>query len=94
MMQSYLNTKKYYFSLKDATPLALQANVVYLLGSSSDKNQTYIGKTKRHLATRAREHFSGNSAIFYIYLPATHVIILPLRIFIFFHMVTMILIIK
>ena len=48
----------------------------------------------RHLATRAREHFSGNSAIFNIYLPATHVMILPLRIFIFCHMVEMILIIK
>ena len=53
-----------YFSLKDETPLALQANVVYLFEGSCDKNQTYIGKTKRHLATRAREHFSGNSAIF------------------------------
>ena len=53
-----------YFSLKDETPLALQANVVYLFEGSCDKNQTYIGKTKRHLATRVREHFSGNSAIF------------------------------
>ena len=53
-----------YFSLIDETPLALQANVVYLLKGSCDKNQTYIGKTKRHLATRAREHFSGNLAIF------------------------------
>ena len=53
-----------YFSLKDETPLALQANVVYLFEGSCDKNQTYIGKTKRHLATRAREHFSGYSAIF------------------------------
>ena len=52
-----------------------------------------IGKTKRHLATMAREHFSGYSAIFYLYLPAAHVIILPLRIFIFCHMATMILII-
>ena len=34
------------------------------LDVSCDKNQTYIGKTKRHLATRVREHFSGNSAIF------------------------------
>ena len=52
-----------YFFLKDETPLALQANVVYLFEGSCDKNQTYIGRTKRHLATRAREHFSGNSAI-------------------------------
>ena len=35
-----------YFSLKDETPLALQANVVYLFEGSCDKNQTYIGKTK------------------------------------------------
>ena len=83
-----------YFFLKDETPPALQANVVYLFEGSCDKNQTYIGKSKRHLATRVREHFSGNSAIFNIYLPAAHVIILPLGIFIFCHMVTMILIIK
>ena len=53
-----------YFSMKDETPLALQANVVYLFESYCDENQTYIGKTKRHLATRVREYFSGNSAIF------------------------------
>ena len=53
-----------YFSLKDETPLALQANVIYLFEGSCDKNQTYIGKTKRHLTTRVREHFSGYSAIF------------------------------
>ena len=53
-----------YFSLKDETPLALRANVVYLFEGSCDKNQTYIGKTKTHLATRLRQHFSGNSAIF------------------------------
>ena len=40
-------------------PLALQANVVYVFEG------IYIGKTKRHLATRVSEHFSGNSAIFY-----------------------------
>ena len=69
-----------YFSLKDETPLALQANVVYLSESSCDMNQTYIGKTKRQLATRVRDHFSGNTAIVFLYLPATHVITLPLRI--------------
>ena len=60
----------------------------------SGMNQTYISKTKIHLATRVREHPSRNSAIFYLYLPATHVIILLLRILIFFHTVTMILKIK
>ena len=52
------------FSLKDETPLALQAYVVYLFEGSCDNNQTYFGKTKRHLVTRVREHFSENSAIF------------------------------
>ena len=52
-----------YFYLKDETPLALQANVVYLFEGSYDKNQTYIDKSKRHLATRVREHFSEYSAI-------------------------------
>ena len=46
-----------YFSLKDETPLALQANVVYLFEGSCDKNQTYISKTKSHLATRVKENF-------------------------------------
>ena len=36
---------------------------------------------QRHLATRGRDHLSGNSAIFYIHLPATHVIILPWKFF-------------
>ena len=81
-------------SLKVETPLALQANFGYLFEGSCDENQTYIGITKRHLATRVMELFSGNSAIFYIYLPTTHVIILPLRIFIFCHMVAMILIMR
>ena len=52
-----------YSSLKDETPLAKQENVVYLLEGSCDKNQTYIGKTKRHLLTRFREQICGNSAI-------------------------------
>ena len=55
---------QHYFSLKDETPLALQANVVYRFEGSCDKNQNYIGKTKRHLATRFMEHFSGNAANF------------------------------
>ena len=51
-----------YFSLKDETQLALQANVIYLFEGSCDKNQTYIGKTKSTFGNK--EHFSGNSAIF------------------------------
>ena len=52
-----------YFSLKDETPLSLQANVIDLFEGSCDNNQAYIGKTKRHFAARAMEHFSENSAI-------------------------------
>ena len=51
---------KNYFSLRDETPLAIHANVIYLFEGSCDKNQTYIGKTKIHLATRVMEHFSRN----------------------------------
>ena len=47
---------KNYFSLKCCTPLALRANVVYKFTCQRDANTTYIGKTKRHLAIRVREH--------------------------------------
>ena len=50
-----------YFSLKDVTPLALRANVVYCLKGSCDKSQSYIGKTEGHLAMRIQEHPSGKS---------------------------------
>ena len=36
-----------------------QMSFIFFEGSC-DKNQTYIGKTNRHLATRVREYFSGN----------------------------------
>ena len=61
-----------YFSLKDETPLAQQANVIYYFEGLCGKKQTYIGKTKRHLATRVREHLSGNSAIFHFFLLFYH----------------------
>ena len=83
-----------YFSLKDESPLALQAYAVYLFEGSCDKNQIYICKTNRQLAATVRKHLSGNSTILNICLPSTHVIILPFKIFIFCHMVVMILIIK
>ena len=55
---------KNYFSLKCRTPLPLLANVVYRFQCSRDVNLTYIGKTKRHLTTRVREHgTSSTSAI-------------------------------
>ena len=53
-----------YFSLKDKIPLALQAYVLCLFEGSCDKNHTYIGTTTKHLATRVREHLSGNLAIY------------------------------
>ena len=64
--------------MKDETRLALQANVVYLLEDSCGKNQTYIGKAKRHLATRARSIFMETRPIWDIYRPATRATILPL----------------
>jgi len=56
---------KDYFSLKCRTPLPLVANVIYKFQCSRDANLTYIGKTKRHLVTRVREHgtSTGPSAI-------------------------------
>ena len=41
------------------TPLTLRANAVYCLKASCDKTQSYIVKTKRHLAMRVQEHLSG-----------------------------------
>ena len=47
------------FSLKSATPFDLRAKVVYRFQCPCDKGMSYIGKTKRHLVTRSKEHFSG-----------------------------------
>ena len=52
-----------YFSLKDRTPLDLMAKVVYQYSCSCDKSLTYIGKTKRHLTVRSKEHFQRESPI-------------------------------
>ena len=52
-----------HFSLKHKTPLSLLSNVVYHFKCLRDVNLSYIGKTKRHLVTRAKEHASGESAI-------------------------------
>ena len=53
-----------YFSLKNVTPLELRAKVVYHFECSCDRSNSYIGKTKRHLAIRTKEHLRGSSAIF------------------------------
>ena len=52
-----------HFSLKDATPHNLLSCLVYKYTCVCDAQLSYIGKTKRHLATRIREHASRESAI-------------------------------
>ena len=55
-----------YFSLKNVTALSLKADVVHCPKVSCDKTQSYIGRTKRHLAVRVQEHLSvklGKSTI-------------------------------
>ena len=47
-----------FFSLKSSTPHNLKARVVYKFTCLSDSDTYYIGKTKRHLATRAMEHIT------------------------------------
>ena len=47
-----------YFSLKAKTPKHLLSNVVYKFTCQNDSELTYIGETKRHLSTRAKEHLS------------------------------------
>ena len=46
-----------YFSLKSLVPKSLRSSVVYKFSCSVDQSVTYIGKTKRHLVTRVKEHF-------------------------------------
>ena len=45
------------------SPKSLKANVVYKFSCLCDINSSYIGKTKRHLAKRVKEHRSEKSAI-------------------------------
>ena len=52
-----------YFSLKRKTPLSLLSNVVYTFSCQRDAGLSYIGKTKRHLTTRVKEHLAlGDSS--------------------------------
>ena len=62
---SFNTTKiKNFFSLKCPTPKLLKANVVYKFGCLCDININFLyWKTKRHLATRIKEHRSEKSAI-------------------------------
>ena len=52
-----------YFSLKSPVPDMLKSCLVYKYVCPVDPGQVYIGKTKRHLVTRIREHGSTNTAI-------------------------------
>ena len=53
----YTSTKvSSFFSLKSSTPHCLKARIVYKFECLSDSDTYYIGKTKRHLVTRASEH--------------------------------------
>ena len=54
---------KNYFSLKCCTPFALRAKVIYKFTCLRDADISYIGKTKRHLAIRAKEHYNTSSAV-------------------------------
>ena len=60
---SLITKIKNFFKLKCPTPKLLKANVVYEFDCLCDINISYIGITKRHLATRIKEHRSEKSAI-------------------------------
>ena len=48
-----------FFTLKSTTPHALRARVVYKFTWLRDSDTYYIGKSKRHLVTRAMEHITA-----------------------------------
>ena len=52
-----------FFSLKSSTPHALKANIVYKFECLSVSDTYYIGKTKRHLVTRAIEHTTPKESL-------------------------------
>ena len=60
---SYTNKLGQKFSLKDKTPLLIQAGVVYKFTCGVDPQHSYIGKTIRHLGIRIKEHKTKASAI-------------------------------
>ena len=47
-----------FFSLKSKTSFVLNARVLYKFPCLNDSDTAYIGKTKRHIATRAKEHIT------------------------------------
>ena len=51
-----------YFHLKSMTPLGLCSNVVYCYTYPCNTGLTYLGKSSRHLVTRAKEHLNLNQS--------------------------------
>ena len=47
-----------YFNLKSNTPALLLSNIVYRFSCPCDVDLTYIGKSTRHVVTRAKEHLN------------------------------------
>ena len=52
-----------YFNLKSNTPALLLSNVVYRFSCPCDAGLTYIGKSTRHVITRAKEHLNLGSSV-------------------------------
>ena len=78
---SFNTTKiKNFFSLKCPTPILLKANVVYKFNCLCDVNISYIGKTKRHLATKIENYRFEKSAIGQHFRHVKHVIIISIKI--------------
>ena len=50
-----------YFNLKSRCPSALRSMLVYKYSCSVDQSTTYIGKTRRHLLCRVKEHTCTSS---------------------------------
>ena len=52
-----------YFYLKCNTPSLLLSNAVYRFSCPCDAGLTYIGKSTRHVVTRAKEHLNLGSSV-------------------------------
>ena len=52
-----------YFNLKSNTPALLLSNVVYRFSCPCDAGLTYIGKSTRHVISRAKEHLNLGSSV-------------------------------
>ena len=81
-------------SLKDETPLVLWANAFIFLKVLVIRTKPILVKQKYIWQLGLGSIFLEIQPFFNIYLPAAHATILPLKMFIFCHMVKMILIIK